>query len=105
MSVRFWGVRGSTPTPQRDNLGYGGNTSCVEVRTDGNEILILDGGTGIRLWVKNSKRNSTVREFGLMCSSVTSISITFRAFPSSHHSTRKKITSPSTSQDDVTQTW
>ena len=49
MRVRFWGVRGSTPTPQKDNLVYGGNTSCVEVRTDGNEILIFDGGTGIRL--------------------------------------------------------
>lgn len=49
MRVRFWGVRGSTPTPQRDHLVYSGNTSCVEVRTDGNEILILDGGTGIRL--------------------------------------------------------
>jgi phosphoribosyl 1,2-cyclic phosphodiesterase len=49
MRVRFWGVRGSTPTPQADNLVYGGNTSCVEVRTDINEILIFDGGTGIRL--------------------------------------------------------
>ncbi len=49
MRVRFWGVRGSTPTPQRDNLVYGGNTSCVEVRTDTDEILIFDGGTGIRL--------------------------------------------------------
>jgi phosphoribosyl 1,2-cyclic phosphodiesterase len=49
MRVRFWGVRGSTPTPHKDNLAYGGNTSCVEVRTEGNEVLILDGGTGIRL--------------------------------------------------------
>lgn len=49
MFVRFWGVRGSTPTPQAENMGYGGNTSCVEVRTDDNEILIFDGGTGIRL--------------------------------------------------------
>ncbi len=49
MRVRFWGVRGSTPTPLKENLVYGGNTSCVEVRTDGNEILIFDGGTGIRL--------------------------------------------------------
>jgi len=49
MYVRFWGVRGSTPTPQSDNLVYGGNTSCVEVRTDSNEVLIFDGGTGIRL--------------------------------------------------------
>lgn len=49
MRVRFWGVRGSTPTPQKENMGYGGNTSCIEIRTDGNQILIFDGGTGIRL--------------------------------------------------------
>ena len=49
MLVRFWGVRGSTPTPQTENMGYGGNTSCIEVRTDSNQILVFDGGTGIRL--------------------------------------------------------
>ena len=48
MRVRFWGVRGSTPTPQKENMGYGGNTSCIEIRTDTNQILIFDGGTGIR---------------------------------------------------------
>jgi phosphoribosyl 1,2-cyclic phosphodiesterase len=49
MRVRFWGVRGSTPTPQKENMNFGGNTSCIEVRTDNNELLIFDGGTGIRL--------------------------------------------------------
>src|SRR5712691_10896090 len=49
MRVRFWGVRGSTPTPQKENMGYGGNTSCIEIRTDSNQILVFDGGTGIRL--------------------------------------------------------
>jgi phosphoribosyl 1,2-cyclic phosphodiesterase len=46
--VRFWGVRGSTPTPQIDNLSFGGNTPCVEVRTAENECVIFDAGTGIR---------------------------------------------------------
>ena len=58
MRVRFWGVRGSTPTPQKENMGYGGNTSCVEIRTESGEILILDGGTGLRLL-----GNSLEREF------------------------------------------
>jgi phosphoribosyl 1,2-cyclic phosphodiesterase len=49
MHARFWGVRGSTPTPQKENMRFGGNTSCVEVRTDSDEVIILDGGTGIRL--------------------------------------------------------
>src|ERR1700761_6275148 len=45
--VRLWGVRGSIPTPGSATLQYGGNTSCVEVRADG-QLIILDAGTGIR---------------------------------------------------------
>ncbi len=45
--LKFWGVRGSIATPGPGTLHYGGNTSCVEVRTDG-EIIVLDAGTGIR---------------------------------------------------------
>jgi phosphoribosyl 1,2-cyclic phosphodiesterase len=47
MRIKFWGVRGSTPTPQAENLRYGGNTSCVEVRV-GETIYIFDCGTGFR---------------------------------------------------------
>ncbi|MBV9007629.1 MAG: MBL fold metallo-hydrolase [Verrucomicrobia bacterium] len=46
--IRFWGVRGSIPTPGASTVRYGGNTSCVEIRAD-NEIIILDAGSGIRL--------------------------------------------------------
>src|ERR1044071_2889846 len=46
--VKFWGMRGSIPTPVPSTVRYGGNTSCVEVRAAG-EILILDAGTGLRL--------------------------------------------------------
>ena len=46
--IRLWGVRGSIPVPGRGTVRYGGNTSCVEVRADG-EIIILDAGSGIRL--------------------------------------------------------
>jgi phosphoribosyl 1,2-cyclic phosphodiesterase/CheY-like chemotaxis protein len=45
--VRFWGVRGSVPTPGASTVFYGGNTSCVEVRAEG-EIIVIDAGTGIR---------------------------------------------------------
>jgi phosphoribosyl 1,2-cyclic phosphodiesterase len=45
--VRFWGVRGSIPTPGPSTSFYGGNTSCVEVEADG-ETIILDAGSGIR---------------------------------------------------------
>jgi len=45
--ITFWGVRGSVPTPGPATVRYGGNTSCVEVRADG-QIIVLDAGTGIR---------------------------------------------------------
>lgn len=45
--LRFWGVRGSIPTPGPSTVRYGGNTACVELRADG-ELMILDAGTGIR---------------------------------------------------------
>jgi len=47
MRIKFWGVRGSTPTPHPENMRYGGNTSCVEVRL-GEQIYIFDCGTGFR---------------------------------------------------------
>ena len=46
--LTFWGVRGSIPTPGPTTVHYGGNTTCVEVRADG-QIIILDAGTGLRL--------------------------------------------------------
>ena len=45
--LRFWGVRGSIPTPGPGTIRYGGNTSCVEVRVE-DQIIILDAGTGLR---------------------------------------------------------
>ncbi len=47
MKVKFWGVRGSIPSPGQKTMRYGGNTTCIEVRTDTNDLIILDGGTGI----------------------------------------------------------
>jgi len=44
--VKFWGVRGSYAVPGKGAIRYGGNTSCVEVRTK-HHLIILDAGTGI----------------------------------------------------------
>ncbi len=49
MRLKFWGVRGSTPTPQRENMRYGGNTPCIEVRSESGCLLIVDAGTGLRM--------------------------------------------------------
>jgi phosphoribosyl 1,2-cyclic phosphodiesterase len=45
--IKFWGTRGTRPTPGRSTLRYGGNTACVEVRTSNNDLIILDSGSGI----------------------------------------------------------
>lgn len=46
--LRFWGVRGSTPSSGPGFLEFGGNTACLEVRGPSGEILIFDGGSGLR---------------------------------------------------------
>ena len=48
LRLKFWGVRGSTPTPQIDNLSYGGNTACIEIRSPDDQVVILDAGSGLR---------------------------------------------------------
>ncbi|BCG62482.1 MAG: hypothetical protein methR_P0123 [Methyloprofundus sp.] len=47
MKFKFWGVRGSIPTPGPQTNKYGGNTTCIEIRTDNNDLIILDAGTGL----------------------------------------------------------
>ncbi len=46
MRIRFWGTRGSIPRPGPETVRYGGNTSCVEVRSDDGTRILLDVGTG-----------------------------------------------------------
>src|SRR5438094_8809435 len=48
MYIRFWGTRGSIPTPGPSTVRYGGNTACVEVRDSTGALLVLDAGTGLR---------------------------------------------------------
>jgi phosphoribosyl 1,2-cyclic phosphodiesterase len=47
-TVTFWGTRGSIPTPGAHTARYGGNTSCVALEGPGEQLVILDAGTGIR---------------------------------------------------------
>ena len=48
MQIKFWGTRGSIPVPGKNTLEYGGNTPCVELRSDDDKIIIFDAGSGIR---------------------------------------------------------
>src|SRR3972149_39722 len=59
MKIKIWGARGSTPTPERRNSRYGGNTTCIEVRLANGTLIVLDCGSGLRGLGK-----SLLREFG-----------------------------------------
>jgi phosphoribosyl 1,2-cyclic phosphodiesterase len=68
MIVRFWGVRGSLASPGPGTLHFGGNTSCVEVRC-GRQVLVLDGGTGLRP-LGDALRRQGIRRVSLLFSHV-----------------------------------
>jgi phosphoribosyl 1,2-cyclic phosphodiesterase len=60
MKIKIWGCRGSITAPGPDTLRYGGNTTCLEIRsTDGN-IVVIDAGSGIRNFGKSLKNESAV---------------------------------------------
>ncbi|MES2125865.1 MAG: MBL fold metallo-hydrolase [Pseudomonadota bacterium] len=61
MKFRFWGVRGSIPSPGPRTARYGGNTTCIEVQTDDGTLIILDGGTGIFALAQNLLTRLPVR--------------------------------------------
>ena len=62
MLIRFWGTRGSLPMPGPTTLRYGGNTSCVEVRTADGTLFVLDCGTGAhRLGLALASKDHPVR--------------------------------------------
>lgn len=48
MKVKIWGCRGSIPAPGPATLRYGGNSTCLEVRTAAGQILVIDAGSGLR---------------------------------------------------------
>jgi phosphoribosyl 1,2-cyclic phosphodiesterase len=48
MYIKCWGSRGSIPVSGEEYTKYGGDTTCLEIRTKNDEIIIIDAGTGIR---------------------------------------------------------
>ncbi|AWN55758.1 MBL fold metallo-hydrolase [Methylobacterium sp. 17Sr1-1] len=46
LTLRFWGVRGSTCASGPEFVEFGGHTPCVEVRC-GERLFVIDAGTGI----------------------------------------------------------
>jgi phosphoribosyl 1,2-cyclic phosphodiesterase len=48
MFVKIWGSRGSIPVSGQEYIKYGGDTTCIEIRTKNGRVIIIDAGTGIR---------------------------------------------------------
>lgn len=48
MHITCWGSRGSIPVSGKEYIKYGGDTTCIEIRTKSDDIIIVDAGTGIR---------------------------------------------------------
>ena len=63
MKIKLWGVRGSIPTTGPETKYYGGNTSCTVV-SEGDFILVLDGGSGMHQL--NFRRNITAKRIDIL---------------------------------------
>jgi phosphoribosyl 1,2-cyclic phosphodiesterase len=65
MIIRCWGSRGSIPVSGKKYLRYGGNTTCLEIRTRDDKVLVVDAGSGIRE-AGNSLLAEAHRDFTLL---------------------------------------
>lgn len=66
VAVTFHGVRGSTPCSCPSQARYGGNTSCVTIERPGQPPLVLDLGTGVRMWGRSLSRDVPVEVHALV---------------------------------------
>ena len=66
MKIRIWGARGSICAPGPDTIRYGGNTACVEVRTSAGQTIVLDAGSGLRIFGKTLLKEKWTKEITLI---------------------------------------
>ncbi|MFZ5447655.1 MAG: MBL fold metallo-hydrolase [Thermodesulfobacteriota bacterium] len=66
MQIKFWGTRGSIPSPGAQTLEFGGNTTCVEVILDNGQRVVIDGGTGFRLLGQHLMETNSACRFHLL---------------------------------------
>ncbi|MCC7117596.1 MAG: MBL fold metallo-hydrolase [Anaerolineales bacterium] len=64
LKIKFWGVRGSYPTPGANTLKVGGNTACVEIQA-GSKTIILDAGTGMISLGRELARRAALEKRGI----------------------------------------
>ena len=66
MNITIWGSRGSIPSPGLTTLRYGGESTCIEVRGDEGEVIIIDAGSGIRKLGEKLLKDSSVLKINLL---------------------------------------
>lgn len=66
MEITCWGTRGSLPTPGKDVEKYGGNTTCFEIKTLDNSLIIIDAGSGIRNLGKKITKDDSIKNIYLL---------------------------------------
>ena len=66
MQIKFWGVRGSIPTPGDNFVKFGGNTSCVQINVN-NQVLIFDMGSGL-VNLGNDLLKNGIKKFDILVS-------------------------------------
>jgi len=66
MIIKCWGTRGSIPAPGNKAHIYGGNTTCFEIRSEKNNLIIIDAGSGIRLLGKEILEDKNRKDIHLL---------------------------------------
>jgi len=106
MRIKFWGVRGSIPSPGPNTVKYGGNTLCLELRLlDQDRLIIIDAGSGIRdlgdslSFSQNAKDNLNTEIFLTHTHLDHILGLPFFA-PIHNPRTRLKIYGPVTCEED-----
>jgi phosphoribosyl 1,2-cyclic phosphodiesterase len=62
MKIKIWGCRGSISAPGINTLRYGGNSTCLEIRSAEGNVFVVDAGSGIRNLGKSLRRESELSE-------------------------------------------
>jgi phosphoribosyl 1,2-cyclic phosphodiesterase len=66
MKITIWGCRGSITSPGKETIRYGGESTCLEILTDEDEVIIVDAGSGIRKLGHKIPKESTNTDLTLM---------------------------------------
>ncbi len=65
MKITCWGARGSIAVSGKEYVKYGGDTTCIEIRSKDGDVIIIDAGTGIRK-LGNSLLSSDKRTYSML---------------------------------------